>query len=422
MSKKNKNKKVIKEKTTTNFFKLIFKNIFYQFFIFILFILALFILLLLVYKSVIPKYVKDVLFDHKLTDIYYDEKKERNFNYHFRVNDFIIINNNLDNKFKINDIKSKKNNIFVITIQNKNKTKKIEIDLDKNEITDNNEKINNFKYISNKPYHIPFYIEYIFIKENSTHFDEFKLNIDKIEESSTETNYIDFLKNFFNQNKKDSIEKLLKIKDNLINLLYFDRETYNIKLNYQGSKKIDNIKDLNENILFRGNLFFYNNEIFMNEYEIVNKNFKNNENFKNNKNNVNDIINKCSQFNLFLIITKTCINIYKFKDFKKIIKMISFYFPTVNNFINEIINIFIINNNIYTSKKIDINNNSVNKNDNRLLLLNYNVILWILHNSLDSFIRLLYNYYSGICYLHHEKLIYIKFEEKNNKKHFYNKI
>lgn len=403
-----------KNKSDQNKFGKIIINIFYQFFVLILFILVILILLYFLYRYA-KNYIKNKLFEHKLTDIYINSEQERKFNYNFRINDYIVLDNNLNDKFKINEIDTKEKEIIIKTNNNKSFT----IDLENYEIKDSNNDnlINNFKYISREPYYISFYIEYIFIKNKIEYFERFQKSVQDIRPSPL--NYIDYIKNFFNQN--DAKDIINKIKDDLIYLLYFDIETSNIKLDYKGSKKVD-ITQLRNDKMFRGNLFFHDDELYQNDYEIVNKKYDS----KRHDSNINvlDIINECSQFNLFLIMTKTCVNIYKFKNYQKVIQMLSIFFPTMNSFLNEFMELFITNNEVYTSRKIDIIDDDfkLDGKNKRLLLLNYNIIFWILHNSIDSFIRLLYNYYDGICYIHNQKLLYIYLQNKEEKKALYNKI
>lgn len=401
-----------KKKNINKTFGKILLNILYQFFVLILFIFIFCIILYFLYRYA-KNYLKNKLFEHKLTDIYINSQKERKFNYNFRINDYIVLDNRLNNKYIINEIDTREKEIIIKL----NNNKSITINLENYEIKNNdNVPIENFKYISREPYYISFYIEYIFITNKNEYFDKFKQKVKNITYNAG-INYIEYIKNFFNKN--DAKDIINNIKDELIYLLYFDMETSNIKLNYKGSKKVD-ITKLTDNKMFRGNLFFYNDELYQNEYEIINKKY----NTEDKELSLIKIINQCSQFNLFLIMTKTCVNIYKFKNYEKVIQILSVFFPTMNSFLNEFMNLFITDNEVYTSKDFDREYKDINKNNKnkRLLLLNYNIIAWILHNSIDSFIRLLYNYYDGICYLYNDKLLYIYLKNKEKKKDFYNKI
>lgn len=403
------------KKKKSNIFLKIISTILLKIILFIFFTIFMIILLFYLYR-ILKRYIKNKLFTYKLTDIFIDKAKERKFNYNFRINDYVVINNNLTSKYKINKIDLEESNINLTTSTDNNNEKMFKINLDTFKITSNNNNIENFKYISKEPYHIPFYMEYIFIKDKKEHLEEFKKDVLDLD-NTPGMNYIKYTQNFFSEG--NVIENINKIKDHIISTLYFDKDTSNVKLKYKGSKSF---KLQSVDKMFRGNLFLFNDIVYKNEYEIIYTKYPK-ENTPN-LINVNDIINKCSQFNFFLIITKSCINIYKFNNYEKIIQLLSIYFPNINSVLNEFMSLFMNNNQIYTAEEKMLNEiKENNSNRIRLLLINYNIIFWIFNNSIDSFIRLLYNYYDGICYIsNNNKILYIKLKNKDDKKAFYNKI
>lgn len=402
-----------KKKKGNVLFKII-STILLKIILFIFFTIFLIVLLFYLYR-ILKRYIKNKLFTYKLTDIFIDVSKERKFNYNFRINDYIVTDNNLENKYKINKIDLEEGYINLTTSNLDNSSeRKFKIQLDTFKIFENYKDITSFKYISKEPYHIPFYMEYIFIKDKEEHLDKFREDVLDLNNTTT-INYIQYTQNFFAEtNVKENIKK---IKDHIISTLYFDTDTSNVKLKYKGSKAFKLDSDENKK-MFRGNLFLHNNELYKNEYDIIHTKYTK-ENTPDL--NINDLINECSQFNFFLIITKSCINIYKFNNYEKIIQLLSIYFPNINSVLNEFMNLFMNSNQIYTAEEKMLNEK--NSNHIRLLLINYNIIFWIFNNSIDSFIRLLYNYYDGICYIsNNNKILYIKLENKDDKKAFYNKI
>lgn len=469
-------------------------NIFYQIFIFIFFIILILVILYFVYKYGI-KYVGDLFYNIKLTDIYFDESKERKFDYNFKINDYIYFSTNFNphTKFKIVDIftidkilnylflkvikeNDEDKNVAIISVHLKDqhcklKRCKLYKYYDPNNIMSFvDEEIKEFKYVSCKKYFIPFYMEYIFIKYNNR--DKFNENESNIGDLAQKTatfaqnvtllergkNFFDYFGNglkkwaivrsmidyFYNEFTDDDANKFKDIANNginndsirkwFLNLLtknFMDSDVCNLKLKYCGSKEID---DLNSNdIVFRGIYFEYNDKIYKNEYTITSKNFDKfcgkeilvyNQEEKNLL--IEEVINHSNQPNLFLILIKGCINMSSFEIDKKFIDLLSFFFPQMNIFIEEIISIFMENKEIYTSKKIeikkDIDSKDIEYKKNKLLLLDYNVILYILSNSTDNFLRIVYNNYHGICYFDKSKLIYVKLRNKEEKKKIYNVI
>lgn len=377
--------------------------IFYECFIFIIFIILILLIIKFLYKY-ISNYIKNYLFYQKLTDIYFDIHNESTFNYNFCKDDFVIIDNEQKKKLIINYTKLEDNLLILKMKDEFSKETILKINLDNYVILNENDiEIKNFKYISNKPYHINFDMDYHYIEPSKNNIELTNLLRDE------NTNIIDSI---YNIKSLISVETLNKLKDYLINLLYFNQKKTDIKLKYKGSNIVNNLEDLPDR-LFRGNLFSYQDDIYFNEYEMIHKNFNNLE-----ENNIYNVINRCNQYNFFSIMTNICTNKYKFKDYEIIKKFLSLLYPSASLFFEEVIYLMINNNDIYISSKVK---KSKYKN-NRLLLLNFNIILYILNNSVHSFIRLLYNYYDGICCFYNDKLLYVKLLNKKEKKNFYNKI
>lgn len=533
-----------KQKKTKNVKKLptfakVILNIFYQIFIFIFFIILILVILYFIYKYGI-KYMEEFLYNIKLTDIYFDESKERKFDYNFRINDYLFLDKNFDpdKKFKIIDIFTISDildYIFlkVIKADNDNienfaiisvylKDEKLDNDLFKAETIEKskmykyhdphnilgtvNVKIEQFKYVSSKKYFIPFYMEYIFINYDTENYNknkqkllDYKNNAQNINNTwsklkedinnapqrdiPNEQNFIQrfspnkIIKQFFQnkarkefkefvgeENLNDNIEDLLEnpknyfkifkksaegfsmldnifynfesaeTKNMILNLLtnnFFDSDVCNLKLKYSGSKEYTNEHDYTNNIVFRGIYFEHDNKIYRNEYEIISKNFEqfcSKEILKYNQKEsqmnllIKNIINNSNQPNLFMILIKACINMSSFKINEKFINLLSFFFPQINFFIEEIILMVMENKDIYTSKKINVKKEKELNKRKKLLLLDYNIILYILSNSTDDFIRIVYKNYYGICYFDKNKLIYIKLNNKEEKKKIYNII
>lgn len=230
----------------------------------------------------------------------------------------------------------------------------------------------------------------------------------------------------YKPNKKDLLEQIYKndingsFKDSMINIIskgLYKSEICNLRFHYQGSKKINNDIYNDNDIVFRGVYYKYNNEFYKNEYKTVSMNLDYCDLIQNN---YKKIINNTYQPNLLFIFLKSSLtNITDYKSFKKSVDVLYFFDSKSNIFLKEICEIFLENYEIYTNKYF---NEQKSFNNLKLLILDYNIILFILRYSIYDFLRVLYNEYEGICLKINEKIIYVKLKNKEKKKILYNNI